>query len=639
MQVMVRFLVAGVLLLISTSVKVSTTQSNSAGELMGLRESKRRFDPDSRSGLAAQTPAADDQLIGIWASETTFRPGVLGELNIARKGSQWRATLSGAEARFNVTGKNVRFAFAGKLGQFRGALIENGRAIRGFWLQPSGVTKERPDPVGARQAFATPLILRRVGRDEWRGTVRPLEERFTLYLKIYRNAEGSLVGAFRNPDFNSNGGSSLFRVTREGETVLLIARPDETLPEIRHSATLAHSPDRLQLFWSDVGRVLDLARRTPEQAPNFFPRPPGETYTYKKPPVTGDGWATARAGEVGIDEAALTRLVQKLIDADPAARRASLIHSLLVAHRGKLVLEEYFFGFDRDRPHDTRSAGKTFASVMLGAAMMKGMKIAPETRVYDLLAGKGPFANPDSRKSQITLAHLMTHTAGFACDDNNDDSPGNEDTMQSQTTQPDWWKHTLDLPMAHEPGKRYAYCSANMNLMGAALTTATGTWLPEFFERSVARPLQFGAYSWNLMPTNEGYLGGGAWLRPRDLLKIGQAYLDGGVWRGRRIVDASWVTQSTAPRMHISPATTGLTPEQFGDFYGEGDDAYAWHLGAVHSGQRDYMATGNGGQVLIVIPKFDLVVVFTGGNYRQGGIWGRWGDEIVNKQIIPAIRQ
>jgi hypothetical protein len=59
----------------------------------------------------------------------------------------------------------------------------------------------------------------------------------------------------------------------------------------------------------------------------------------------------------------------------------------------------------------------------------------------------------------------------------------------------------------------------------------------------------------------------------------------------------------------------------------------------VRDGKRDYMATGNGGQILLVIPKFDLVVVFTGANYRQVGIWGRWGDEIVNKQIIPAIRR
>jgi CubicO group peptidase (beta-lactamase class C family) len=214
--------------------------------------------------------------------------------------------------------------------------------------------------------------------------------------------------------------------------------------------------------------------------------------------------------------------------------------------------------------------------------------------------------------------------------------------MQRQRQQPDWWKYTLDLPMAHEPGTRYAYGSANMNLMGAALTTATRTWLPELFEHMIARPLQFGRYHWNLMPNDEGYLGGGAWVRPRDLLKVGQAYLDGGVWRGRRIVDLSWVTRSTAPRFHISPATTGLDQEQFGDSYGEGDDAYAWHLGGVRSAEQaypGYAATGNGGQVLLVVPQLELAVVFTGGNYRQGGIWGRWGNEIVGGEIVPAIRR
>jgi CubicO group peptidase (beta-lactamase class C family) len=254
----------------------------------------------------------------------------------------------------------------------------------------------------------------------------------------------------------------------------------------------------------------------------------------------------------------------------------------------------------------------------------------------------GPFANADPRKSQITLAHLMTHTSGLACDDNNDASPGREDTMQAQQQQPNWWKYTLDLPMAHDPGRRYAYCSANINLVGAALTKGTGTWLPELFDRTIARPLRFGTYYWNLMPTGEGYLGGGAYLRPRDLLKVGQVYLNGGVWEGRRLVDSSWVTKSTAPHMQISPATTGLSPEEFPNYYGEGEDGYAWHLSQIRVGDRTYRgyaATGNGGQLLIVVPDFDLVVVFTGGNYGQGGIWGRWGSELLPKEIIPAIRR
>jgi hypothetical protein len=35
--------------------------------------------------------------------------------------------------------------------------------------------------------------------------------------------------------------------------------------------------------------------------------------------------------------------------------------------------------------------------------------------------------------------------------------------------------------------------------------------------------------------------------------------------------------------------------------------------------------------------ELDLTVVFTAENYGQGGIWGRFRDQIVPKEIIPAI--
>jgi CubicO group peptidase (beta-lactamase class C family) len=597
------------------------------------------------SQSTAQSPAAQDPLVGLWVAEIAFGPALHGDLTLTRDGTSWRAALGNAETTFPRDGNNVRFAFPGNVGAFRGALDDQGRAITGFWIQPSGGTQDRKDPGGSGQSFASPLALERTGKNAWRGNVVPLEDRFTLYLKIFRDADGKLLAAFRNPDQNSIGGTTQYRVVRSGDsgTVEFQAGQDPAKPEIRHTATLLSAPNRIRIPWPDVGRPLDLARATLAQAADFYPRPPGApAYVYTKPPSLGDGWTTARAHDVGMDESVLAKLIQRLADADPSVRRPALIHSLLVARRGKLVLEEYFFGFDRERRHDIRSAGKTFGSVLLGAAMRRGAKVGPETPVYGLLAGMGPFANPDPRKSRITAAHLMTHTSGLACDDNDEKSPGNEDTMQSQKSQPDWWKYTLDLPMAHEPGTRYAYCSANSNLMGAVLKAATKTPLPELFDQWVARPLDFSRYYWNVMPTGEGYLGGGAFIRPRDLLKVGQTYLDGGVWRGRRIVDSSWVERSTRPYMKINTDTTGLDKETFPEFYGEGEDAWAWHLNQLKSGDRtyrEYEASGNGGQLLMVIPDLEMVVVFTAGNYRQGGIWGRFRDQIVPQEIIPAIRR
>ena len=554
---------------------------------------------------------------------------------------QARDTLSVRAEEALVGLWSYQTTFTADPGRFRGRLTDDGRILAGFWIRP-GVTADPRYPGGSSQSFAMPIVLERRAPGTWGTDVPSLEDSFTLYLKIFRGEQGALLGAFRNPDQNSTGGAQQFGVSRAGNTVRFAAGGTADKPQLELTGTLVNSAT-LRLHWPDLDRAVELRRRDPAEAAAFFPRPRQPLlYRYRMPVLTRDGWPVARPASVGIDQAALTRLVRRLASADPAARRPSLIHSLLVARRGKLVLEEYFFGYDREQVHDTRSAGKTFASVLLGAAMRRGVPVAPDSKIYELMNYRAPFANPDPRKARITLAHLMTHTSGLACDDNDDASPGNEGTMQAQARQPDWWKYTLDLPMAHEPGTRYAYCSANTNLVGGALTAASGAWLPELFDQLVARPLQFGRYHWNLQPNDEGYLGGGAWLRPRDLLKVGQAYLDGGTWRGTRIVDEAWVRESTSPRFHISPATTGLSQEQFGEAYLEADDGYAWHLGRVRSGEKSfpsYAATGNGGQILLVVPELELAVVFTGGNYRQGGIWLRWVDDIVGGDIIPAMKR
>ncbi|PYO09949.1 MAG: 6-aminohexanoate hydrolase [Gemmatimonadetes bacterium] len=578
----------------------------------------------------------DDSLIGIWSYRTTFGSAPEGTLMVTRGRSSWTAALANMTVTFRTRDDSIRFALPSESGEFRGTLVDGGRSIDGYWIRPAAPAGSRT-PGNSIQGFATPLVLRRTNSASWSGIARPLADPFTLYLRVFRNEQDALTAAFRNPEQHSHGPAMQYRVTRDGDRVRFNVQVDSGRPPVYLDAALLHRPERLRIFWDDLGRDIELTRRENADAVAFFPRAPKDpAYVYRRPPETGDGWETARASDVGIDEAAVTRAVQQLSVADPAARRASLIHSLLIARHGKLVVEEYFFGFGRDSVHDIRSAGKTFASVFLGTAMRKGIRLSPETKIYDLMRELGPFSNPDPRKSQITLAQLMTHSAGFACDDYDDNSPGNENKLRQV---PQQWKYTLGLPVAYSPGTHYAYCSANLNLISGALTKATGTWLPAWFDQTVARPLQFGRWYWNLTTDNEGYLGGGARLRPRDLLKVGQVYLNGGVWRGWRIIDSSWVALSTAPHFHISPATTHLSADEFSERYGEGDDGYAWHLGNLAVGTRkyrSYAATGNGGQILLVVPELDMTAVFTGGNYQQGGIWLRWTDQIIGNQIIRA---
>jgi CubicO group peptidase (beta-lactamase class C family) len=584
--------------------------------------------------VLAQT--ADDP-VGIWRADVNYGPHLQGRLVVRKSATGFVGSIGGKRATSRVSGGELRFTF-GHEGAFRGQI--GGHSLEGFWIRPSSDLKSLRDPGGSGSSYATPVRFRQISSGMWRGEVRPLASRFTLWLSVFKGTDGALTAAFRNPQLNSTGGAPRFQVNRKGDSILFSAKAGDR--DITHPATFLRNPDRIRIDWPDAGRIVELTRRTGADAAAFFPRPPGSApYVYRPPPQLADGWRTARASAVGIDEKALRDVVRDIAAADPTVRGPRLMHSILVAHRGKLVLEEYFYGLDRLTPHDMRSASKTFASVMLGTAPARAAGLSSDSRIYEVMRPLGPFAHPDSRKSRITLAHLLTHTSGLACNDNDDSSPGNEETMQTQTAEPNWWRYTLNLPQLFAPGTRYAYCSANTNLVGGALTLAAHTWLPELFRRTVADPLQFGEWHWNLMPNGEGYAGGGAFLLSRDLLKVGQLYLNGGVWNGRRIVPAEWVRLSTAPHVEVSPETTGLSEDDFSNFYLRAEDGLAWHLlntlKASGRTYRTYGATGNGGQLLVVVPEADLAVVFTGGNYGQGGVWLRWPQQIVGDKIIPAM--
>lgn len=589
-------------------------------------------------GAIAAGNTVEDRIVGLWAYHFDFPLGLTGDLTLTRRDAAWQGAIAGSTAETTAADGKFRLVFPDEGGTVRGYLAPDGRLERAFWARRE-IRDDNRFPEGAAQAYAMPLALRAAGKDRWQATVAPLADPAMFYLDVFRDETGALKAAIRNPEHNRFGPAMQLFATLTGDRLRLGAAATPADDDL----ILIVKSDRLEL-WSDaLRRRIAFTRATPAQKAVYSARPPGEPkYAYRVPRDTGDGWPISRARDLGVDEAALARAVQRIIDINPSANRAWLIHSMAIAYKGKLILDEYFYGNGEAIPHDLRSASKTFSSVILAAAMLEGAKISPDTKLYEVMAPLGPFGNPDPRKDRITLAHVMTHTTGLACDDNAEfPSPGGEDVMQTQDAQPNWWKFTLDLPVVHEPGSRYAYCSGGISLTGGALTYATGEWLPELFDRTIAKPLQFQDYYWNLMTNGEGYVGGGTFVRTRDFLKVGQAYLDGGVWNGKRIASEDWIKQAWAAQVQISPETTGVSGDRFRSAYYEVPEGYAWHHINVKSGDKTYAAlhgNGNGGQLLLVIPEFDLVAMFTAGNYRQG-LWNRERDDIVGEMILPAIQR
>jgi CubicO group peptidase (beta-lactamase class C family) len=551
--------------------------------------------------------------VGVWGGEQMFGPDLRGDLTLRREGAHWRAWLAGAEARAPDESP-LFFDFGAGRGALRAPAPPGAAPLVGHWVQPPGPLRGN--------AYATPVALRATGAGAWRGVVAPLDERLRLYLVVARGPDGGLTAFIRDPEQNLGAQTPFTGASQERGGLRLTGRDGA-----KYLAAYDAAGDALRLTLPGAPAPLVLTRRGADAAPGFYTHiPPAARYTYRQPAAAGDGWPVCSLAEAGLAPEPLIALVERILQSPTDRLSAPYVQGLLIARHGRLALEEYFYGYDRDETHDLRSASKSLAAPLLGLAMDQGAPIEVSAPIYSLFPEYVSFAQDEPRKRAITVEHLLTMTAGYACDDDDEESPGAEDVMQGQAAQPDWYKYTLDLPMARAPGAQAAYCSAGMHLVGGAIARATGAWLPDFFGARLAEPLSFGRYHLQLTPRHDLYLGGGSYMRPRDFLKLGQLMLAGGRWNGRQILSRAWVARTLEPHASLH------APDDYG---------YGWHRATYESGGRGYtafQAAGNGGQLLIVIPDLDLAMMITAANYGDYGAWRVFRDEWPPEFVIPAAR-
>jgi len=92
-----------------------------------------------------------------------------------------------------------------------------------------------------------------------------------------------------------------------------------------------------------------------------------EDYIYRIPEKIGDGFETASLSEEGVDPVKINQLISAILE-----NKFKNIHSVLLVKNGKLILEEYFGGYHRKKPHQIRSATKSIGSVLAGIAVDQG---------------------------------------------------------------------------------------------------------------------------------------------------------------------------------------------------------------------------------------------------------------------------
>lgn len=276
------------------------------------------------------------------------------------------------------------------------------------------------------------------------------------------------------------------------------------------------------------------------------------------------------------------------------------LHSLIVSRYGKTLMEAYFYPYTSQSVHDVRSVAKSILALLIGIAIEKGQLQNIHQPVLDFFPER-QFANTDSRKEAITIAHLLHMSSGLEWSDA--DVP---QMMQSK----DWLQFVLDGKMTSEPGNQFVYSTLNTYVLSAILQKTTSMTALEFARQNLFDTIELGELRWQTDPTGINMGGMGMWMTSLDMLKIGQFVLHKGVWDKQQVISEAWITECTT-----SP---------------DGEYAYLWW-----SDVNSIYAAGYGGQMIYIVPHHALVVVFTAGLADATNVTKK----LLNEFIIPAVQE
>lgn len=350
--------------------------------------------------------------------------------------------------------------------------------------------------------------------------------------------------------------------------------------------------------------------------------PYGGTYhhRYLSPMQMADDWAVSSLVKEGMDTLMYNVVIEKLVN-DKAYKR---MHSILIVKNGKLVAEDYFYEYSKDMPHDLRSANKTITSILMGIAIDKGFIKDLNGKVYDLFPEYQKLIDWGANKDILTIKHLLTMNTGLDCNDWDAGSVGNENKLYKTD---DWIKVFLQLPYKEKSGSQFSYCTFGEMMARAIIVKNSGMALQDFASKYLFGPLNITNYKWTMFMPNRDDIGVRVSLTPRDFAKLGQLYLNGGLWNGEQIVSNDWVTQSVISHTITTEKRLGY-PEYGFLWWKNSFDVNGRHI-------EGYQAQGNGGQMVFVFPDFDMVVVFTAGNYNNPRMVNAF--KILKQDILPSL--
>jgi len=300
----------------------------------------------------------------------------------------------------------------------------------------------------------------------------------------------------------------------------------------------------------------------------------------------------------------------------PSATAGLNTRALLVAHRGKLLIERYAGGFDQRTPQLGLSMAKSVLSTLVWKSFTE-RSIDFSTPVVELMnrVPKAQWAADWLRddRASITLGNLVRMQDGL---DHVEGQSMLSDALFMLFSQGDTGQYAATAALSKKPGQHWRYSSAVSNLLSRVLrdqfSSDTTYW--QFPRKAIFEPI--GAQSAVLETDDSGTFVASTymWATPQDWLRIGQLLANDGRWDDQQVFPAGWYEWASRANRNndskVGPygAHVWLTNEA--NQLGCADGAKLPSNGIVMA--------GHWGQMLAIFPDQELVILRMGWTSNDG---------------------
>lgn len=291
---------------------------------------------------------------------------------------------------------------------------------------------------------------------------------------------------------------------------------------------------------------------------------------------------------------------------DAVRDRGFEVHGFMLLRRGQVAAEGWSPPYGPEHPHELYSMSKSFAATAIGIAEAEGL-LTLNDKVVDFFEDERP-ETISPNLAAMTIRHLLMMGTGQT-EAIDDWTPGEDG----------WVRRFLAAPVPNVPGTHFFYNTPATYMLSAILQRVAGQTLHDYLVPRLFAPLGMTGTSWKTCPHGVTVGGSGLRLTTEAIAKFGQLYLQGGEWEGRRLLTEAWVREAT--RFHIA---NGSEPDN------DWTQGYGYQFWRCRHGA--YRADGAFGQMCVVMPEQEAVLVLTSGSEDKHGLLNT-----VWETLLPAF--